>query len=370
MPKTHGVTDQQLRLFPITDTVTTEPFQHGRDHKHITPQPTGPDLSTPVIPISAAPPLTLEQAIPIYIGALAATGHSQHTLKSFELDLRLLRKYLGTMSLQAIQTQQLRQFIAWVRVSRANAPNSLRRKVATLKNFFGYWHDEGLFSSNIADTLPYPEAYLALPEFLEDDAVERLLAAASDNAFWRTVVLLMLDAGLKRDEILALRQADLNLDHSESNNNYLVVRETDAAKRLRSRKLPMTPRLYHTLIEHLPSGPGAIGESRILDISVRGVNFIVETCGRRAAIVTRKPRLTPQVLRETFAVRQMRLRISEERRRTLDGWSEAACQLLALRHDTEVLGLLGLSEDPDTARRYRQLAAVSTADANYLECKG
>ncbi len=310
-------------------------------------------LVTPRVPPS--PHVTLDQAIPDYLTALAAQGRSQHTLKSFELDLRLLRGQLGNRAVGAIELGHLRQFIAWVRLTRDNAPNSLRRKVATLKNFFGYLCDEGYLVTSPADALPYPEAYVALPEFLEDDAAERLVAATEGNPFWRALIVLMLDTGLKRDEVLALRVADLHLDPDSSEGSYLVVRETDAAKRLRSRRLPVPPRLREALEEYFRAVPRVGGESRVFDISVRGINFIVETCGARAGVVTSKPRLTPQVLRETFAVAQMRLRVREERRRQAEGLNAEALQFLALQHDAEVLELLGLKDDPDTARKYRQL---------------
>lgn len=310
-------------------------------------------LVTPRVPPS--PHVTLDQAIPDYVTALAAQGRSQHTLKSFELDLRLLRGQLGNRAVGAIELGHLRQFIAWVRLTRDNAPNSLRRKVATLKNFFGYLRDEGYLTTSPADALPYPDAYVALPEFLEEDAAQRLVAAAEGNPFWRALIVLMLDTGLKRDEVLALRVADLHLEREPDQGSYLVVRETDAAKRLRSRRLPLPPRLRDALEEYFHTVPRSGGESRVFDISVRGINFIVETCGARAGVVTSKPRLTPQVLRETFAVARMRQRVREERRRQAEGLNAEALQFLSLQHDAELLELLGLKDDPDTARKYRQL---------------
>jgi hypothetical protein len=50
--------------------------------------------------------------------------------------------------------------------------------------------------------------------------------------------------------------------------------------------------------------------------------------------------------------------VREERRRQMEGWNGEQMQLLTLRHDAELLELLGLKDDPDTARKYRQLARV------------
>lgn len=326
------------------------------------------DNVAPSVMLVPAPSVTLDEVIPRYLTNLAAMGRSQHTLKSFELDLRLLRGQLGNRAVGSIDVMHLRQFIAWVRLTRENTPNSLRRKVATLKNFFGYLRDEGYLPTNTADLLPYPEAFVPLPEFLEEEATARLIEATDGNPFWHALVVLMLDTGLKRDEVLALRVADIYLADDAAGENYLIVRETDAAKRLRSRKVPVSPRLRDALRAYDPStfppgiprtdGGARSGDSRVFDISIRGINFIVETCGSRAGIVTSKPRLTPQVLRESFAVAQMRARVQRERRCQEEGWRPEALQLLTLRHDAEVLELLGLKEDPDTARKYRQLVKM------------
>ena len=131
-----------------------------------------------------------------------------------------------------------------------------------------------------------------------------------------------------------------------------------AALRTLAQILPISARLHEALDAYYASAPRGSGESRVFDVSVRGINFIVETCGSRAGIVTSKPRLTPQALRETFAVTRMRARVREEGRRQEEGWNPEALQLLALRHDAELLDLLGLKDDPDTAHKYRQLVRV------------
>jgi len=306
-----------------------------------------------------SPHIALDQAIPDYLTYLTALGRSQHTIKSFEIDLRLLYGQVGNRAVGAIDTGQLRQFIAWVRETRANSPNSVRRKVATLKNFFSYLRDEGYLPASPADAVPYPEAYVALPEFLGEDEALQLIEATEDNPFWRALIILLLDTGLKRDEALALRVTDVHLADGAANSmgSYLIVRATDAAKRLRTRKLPVSERLrdslraYYKATRHTQAD-----ESRIFDMSVRGISSIVEECGTRAGIETGKPRLTPQVLRETFAVAQMRARMQEERRCQMRGWSDEQMRLLSARHNAEVMGLLGLREDADTVRKYRLLA--------------
>jgi len=298
-------------------------------------------------------PTLLSQVAPEYLAYLASLGRSAHTIKSFKLDLDLLRRHLGDLPVAELSLRDLSAFISWVRLERGNEPNSLRRKIATLKNFCNFLHAQRYAPTNEAERLIYPEIFPPLPDFLEEEAVERLIAATAHNPFWRALLLIMIDTGLKRDEVLAIRPMDLYLEAADPAQCYLVVRETEAAKRLRSRKLPFTHRLRDALRAYVEKRTGSVG--RLFEVTPRGVNFIVETCGKQAAVSTGAAKLTPQVLRETFAVAQMRVRVEAERRARAVGASPENQHLLVLRHNQELLELLGLRDDPETARKYRRL---------------
>jgi hypothetical protein len=71
--------------------------------------------------------------------------------------------------------------------------------------------------------------------------------------------------------------------------------------------------------------------------------------------VTKAPKLTPQILRETFAVRQMRAMVADEERRRATGAPEEALTRLIEQHDVQLLRLLGLHEEPESAKKYRKL---------------
>jgi site-specific recombinase XerD len=316
------------------------------------PQP----ISTPLAPAADAPlharPGKLSAAVEEYKEYLVAANRSKHTRESFALDLKLLLEHLGDVSLAAIGERDLRSFISWVRLERQNNPTSVRRKVASMKNFFAYLHRERLIPADPSLRLIYPEIYPALPEFLEDAQVARLLDAAAEHPLWHALLALMLDTGLKRDEVVALGATDVQLDVPEGQPAYLVVRETEQAKRLRSRRLEISAPVARLLRDFAGATPP---QPRFFDLSPRGVNFIVETCGQRAHIVTKAPKLTPQILRETFAVRQMRAMVADEERRRATGAPEEALTRLIEQHDVQLLRLLGLHEEPESAKKYRKL---------------
>jgi integrase len=161
----------------------------------------------------------------------------------------------------------------------------------------------------------------------------------------------MLDTGLKRDEIVALGWSDVSLEESEERESYLVVRETEQAKRLRSRRLELSAEVANLLRTYRMREPQ---REHFFDVSPRGVNFIVETCGHRAEIVTRGKKLTPQILRATYAVRRMRSMVTAEESLRNTGGDEAVAALVEA-HDLQLLRLLGLHEEPESAQKYRKL---------------
>ena len=165
--------------------------------------------------------------------------------------------------------------------------------------------------------------------------------------------------GLKRDEVLALQTEDLYLAR-EAGNSRVTVRHASQAQRVRRRSVPLTPRAHFALLRllqaPLPGGP-------LFSISVRGVNFVVETLGRRAQIVRIK-KLTPEILRDSFAVRAMRNRIETESVATSRGATARELSRLRGQHDVQLLQLLGLSRYSDMAARYRAAATAQMLRMN------
>ena len=62
-----------------------------------------------------------------------------------------------------------------------------------------------------------------------------------------------------------------------------------------------------------------------------------------------------QILRETFAVRHMRRMVAEEAAMRDAGIPEEAIAAAMERHNIQLLRMLGLHEEPESAKKYRKL---------------
>jgi integrase len=275
-------------------------------------------------------------------------------VESAALDLGKVVDHLNDPFLDSVTLSDLRHHVGWLKNSRHNRPSSLRRKIATIKGLFAFAASERWIAEDEARGLVYPPPSRPQIVALDDDELDRVVASATNDPVWLAVVLLLSDAGLKRDEVLALEAEDLDLARHPAD-SLIHIRHALHAKRPRRRQVPITTRL-HTALTRLLIAP--MPRNRLFSLSVRGLNFVVETVGQRAG-APKQGKLTPEVLRDTYAVSQMRLRVRAEAAEAGRGANADVLARLRKQHDLQVLDLLGLSRLSDAAARYRAQAARS-----------
>lgn len=303
------------------------------------------------------PPVHLSEGASAYCAHLVERDRAEHTVRSTALDLAGLVEHLGDLELAQLSAEMLQSHLHWLQTSRNNHTSSLRRKIASLKGLFRHAQGSGWLPTDPAATLVYPPPHRPSIVALRPAEEAAVIAAATDP-LRLALVLLFLDCGLKRDEVLALRAEDVLLgQHPES--SLVSVRRASRAQRPRARSLRVTERLRSALSTLLATPlPGR----QVVDLSVRGVNFVVETTGHRAGL-TRVPTLTPEILRDTFAVRSMADYLDRERRLVDERATPRTLARARAQHDHELLEALGLSRQSDGPARYRRAAEELRAAA-------
>ena len=283
---------------------------------------------------------SLMVAIPLYLAFLERQGRSRHTLAGSRLDLAQLGRFVGKQRLDRISSHDLRAFFAWLVRQQGNRPSSIRRKTSTIKKFFQFLVAEDLLSTDPSEGLAYPALAANSSATLTSEQAEAVIGAASQPS-WRVLIGLLRDCGLKRDEVVALRWDDVELQPSSPR---VHVRHRAESKRARRRTLALSDRLADA-IKSMPTTAG-----RLLDLSARGVDFIVETCGRRAGAGDGR-KVTPQMLRDTFALERV-----AAFRKIEQAIEDQPSRLMRIReHDRILLRELGLSDSSIAATRYRTI---------------
>lgn len=265
---------------------------------------------------------------------LRLTDRSKNTVTCFLSDLGLLVGFLGgDKAIGTITLDDLEQWRRYLRLE-ANArgpsqtPKSVARRMTFLKNFFGWLAQEGVIAKDPTLELKFKRPEPPIPGVPFEDEMQRLEAAAREDVRCHLLVMLLLETGLKKEEVMGLRLRDVDLSDPERPAIEVHFPRQDKRRRERRMGLPKEwTEVYQRYLERYKP------VERVFECTGRNLNYVLAAAVRRAEV----PRhVTLQILRDVFAIRQLRAGVSME----------------ALREK------LGLSEEAwyETAYKYRKLA--------------
>lgn len=305
---------------------------------HYTPGEEPPILQQPLFPdIHTSPPSTapepLVNAQPVtsqttlascalaYQQAMIAQGISGTTAAGFLSDLKLLSAFLGRdIPVSGITADQLADWIAKMRFGTPGAvpaPNTIARRITFLKHFFAWLAQQGIRKDNPAAALVSGHVLSPLPHILFDNEVERLFIAAAGDPLSHCLVYLMLHTGLKKGELLGLRIEHIDLSRPQQP-TITVRAQQPPEKRYKSRTLTLPPEFTTIAKRYLQSYHPTRTWFPCTDHQLHA------TLTRLADAAGIKKRITIQILRDTFAVQQLRSGVSPGKLKTVLGLSEEA----------------------------------------------
>lgn len=280
----------------------------------------------------------LSAAIVAWGEALGAIGRSEHTVKAFTADLRLLAGRLGGgMSVQAIGTHDLKNFLDWMLNRRGVpcSPKTYSRRVTSLKAFFRWLNEAGVIPADPAAPIAQQTVLSPLPEVLTDDESEAVLERAramrrgadTPDARPFTLTHLLLNTGIKKGECLAIHLNHVELRGTEG--PLLYIRYPDARKRYKERKLALEPAWVTAFEEYRRQYAPT---TKLFPWSPRRLEYLLEELGNLAGL---EKHLSFDMCRWSFALRRFRSGMEPDRIRQLLGlskiqWREVGAKLEAL----------------------------------------
>jgi site-specific recombinase XerD len=260
---------------------------------------------------------TLETLVGDFLAARATRKPSVHTLQAYRRDLLGVIELLGpaAVSLAGLSPRLLRS--AFARFAESRSPASVARAWSSWNAFFTFLVTEQIVAGNPMSAVDKPRLPAHSPKPLRgEDTPEQLLSAVNSaderqRDPWPerdvAVLALALCAGLRLSELLALRVGSVLGRPGER-------RVEVAGKGGRPRAVPIEPELDAVLERYLDSRRvrfGRAGSVEALLVDRRGaplrrggLQYLVESCYRRAGITDRVPRgARLHALRHTFATR-------------------------------------------------------------------
>lgn len=231
---------------------------------------------------------------------------SPHTLTAYRSDLEQFWSFLDQeFSLdqpEAVNHHHVRVWVVTL-LSNDTAVSSVRRKLSVLKTWFRFLLQQKVIAVNPMQKVMIPKAGKRLPVYVPEKSMHHLL----DVLTWpegfagtrdRLVIELLYYTGMRRAELLGLRQSDLYLTD-------LTVRVM--GKGQKERLLPLSPRMiplledYTTQRQHL-AGAAAHDFFIVTDKGRPAYpKYIYGVVRKYLSLVTTVERKSPHVLRHSFA---------------------------------------------------------------------
>lgn len=226
------------------------------------------------------------------------------TTRSYETDLEQFFSYLfkeiGEISPVNVSTSHIRGFIA-SQVEAGLSPRSVNRKLSSLKSFYKYLLKNQLITNNPASKIQGPKTPKRLAVFIDESQADTIynhftFKEGFEGIRDRLIIDILYQAGLRRAELLALKESDIDLF-----NMQLRV----LGKRNKERIIPFDISLKRNLQAYLTvkkeanlNNPFLLVTPKNMQVSASQVTKVVNTV--LGSVSTNKKK-SPHVLRHTFA---------------------------------------------------------------------
>ena len=270
---------------------------------------------------------------------LEQAQHPVNTISSYLYDLSIFEQVVGLKPIDEVTSRDIAHYLG-----EANSRSTRKRRLTSVSGFFKWLVNSARMLVKDPTESFYPDHIpLKTPRPLFRAEQEALMhSARADSTRSAVMCWLMLNLGLSRGEVLQLRRDHLDLADSEAPLVYVFY--DNVRWRDKERKFQATGELIELYEvferEYEP-------QDKLFVMLPQSVNKMTERVARNAGI---SKHVSPQTLRDTYAVEQARAGADE----------------------VELLSLLGLADDPRnrmSVRRYIKLAspAVNAPSAAEVE---
>jgi integrase/recombinase XerC len=249
----------------------------------------------------------LRNSIELYLTELDRRGASPHTRRNYESDLTQFADYFAPEGEVPPEVEQLdlavlREWLGGLYDQKLSSV-SIRRKLAAVRSLFNFLQQEGVLVKNVAARLKTPKIPQRVPEVMSAEKTNRILDAVEtggvpekasrerDLAFLE----LLYGCGIRISELVGIDLEDIDF-----NEGWLKVR----GKGNKERQVPIGSRAMASIDRYLPMR-AAPADQRALFVSGRGLRLsdrqIRRLVKQYALLVTGDPTVHPHSFRHAYA---------------------------------------------------------------------
>lgn len=252
--------------------------------------------------------MVLSEAIDSFLLDQRVRGNSIKTVDYYAFSLGLFSEYFGSDSpVSDITLATCKKYYLYLVENKNVNSVSVQSYIRGLRTFLKWLYDEKLIDENICQKFKLPKATRKVIDVLSDEEISRLISTLSSSDWLtvrnRLIVALMLDSGLRLNEVVTLQASSLHIK-----DRYLIV----TGKGDKQRTVPFGEYTAKTLDEYLNLTKNAgIKTNLIIKVSETQCGFepvtesTIKNMVRKLKVRANIPRLYPHLLRHTFATRYL-----------------------------------------------------------------
>lgn len=252
--------------------------------------------------------MTLKKAYDDFILDQRVRGNSISTLDYYSFALGLFLTFVGQdRNVSELTLQLCKQYYIHLIEDKTVNSVSIQSYIRGLRSFLRWLYDNEYIDVNICDKFKLPKATRKVIDVLSDEEIDKLLAALEGQEWLtvrnRLIVALMLDSGLRLNEVVTLRRSCVHLKE-----RFLIV----TGKGDKQRVVPFGEFTANTISEYLAvTDSAAYTDTLIIKVSETLCGFegitqaTIKNMFRRLKARSGIPRLYPHLLRHTFATRYL-----------------------------------------------------------------
>jgi integrase/recombinase XerC len=229
---------------------------------------------------------------------------STHTISNYNIDLKQFQAFLAiedpTAALSEINFRHIRAFSADL-MEKGLSAVSVNRKLSALKSFFKYLLQQGEIQINPTQVVSGPKKPKRLPTYIEIDQLEQGITEmerGTDFVSLRNslIIDLLYQTGLRRAELLSLKEADIDLH---------LLQFKVLGKRNKERILPFSNELAATIKQYFNVKHELGHTTDFIFVSERGLPLNTSALNNlvkaELSKMTTSKKRSPHVLRHSFA---------------------------------------------------------------------
>ena len=258
-----------------------------RRYKGITPQ------AYQIVPPTAEQ--TILTTLPAYHAYLSSGGYSKYTPDDFTSDIKKFGLFVVSKAIKDIQSADIQQWVG--ELKKTKTAKTVSRKISAIGNYFAWLETEKVLDHNPAKNIRSPRVISPLPDILFYSECQKLLESTSHDPRTYLLLLLLLETGLKKAELL-----DVEVTHFDMSNKYrpeLWVKHTGKQAR-KDRKLRLPPDIIPVFEDYVAQYSITV---TLFPYTPRFIEQLLSESGKQANL---QKKVTASILRDTFVVRSVK----------------------------------------------------------------